>query len=131
MRGSRITGMVLGTSMVVMGLLFVTWAIEGPGSRGYEYLLTALASGAGISFVALRGPLGRSIGRMIEGEESDEQLELRVEELEARLAGMEQRALTSGEVEAQFVRLSEVEERLEFAERVLTRIEPAVSEQKP
>ncbi|MEO5798005.1 MAG: hypothetical protein ABIZ70_00675 [Gemmatimonadales bacterium] len=121
MRNSRIAGMVLATSMAVIGLLFVSWAIEGPGRRGFEYLLAALAGGGGVAWVALRGPLGRSIGRMIEGDESEEELILRVEDLEARLAGMEQRNLTSGEVEAQFTRLAEVEERLDFAERMLTK----------
>ncbi|MEP6591438.1 MAG: hypothetical protein ABJC19_09670 [Gemmatimonadota bacterium] len=117
---SKGTGMALAVGLMVMGLLFVTWAIEGPGARGLEWTLAALAGG-GVTFgAALRGPLGRAIGKLIEGED-DEQLALRVEELETRLAGMEQRNLTSGEVEAQYVRLAEVEERLDFAERLLTK----------
>ncbi|MES2304112.1 MAG: hypothetical protein V4558_01320 [Gemmatimonadota bacterium] len=131
MRNSRIAGMVIAISMAVMGMVFVAWAIDEPGRRGFEYLLTALAGGGAVSWFALRGPLGRSLGRMIEGDEHDEELALRVEDLEARLASMEQRNLTSGEVEAQFTRLSEVEERLDFAERMLTKGEGHMTAGEP
>lgn len=40
-------------------------------------------------------------------------------DLEARVAELEQRALTTGETEAQFLRLAELEERIDFAERLL------------
>ena len=40
-------------------------------------------------------------------------------ELEARIADLEQRALTTGETEAQLTRLAELEERIDFAERLL------------
>lgn len=119
--GTKATGLVLATGLLLMGLVFVVWAVEEPGARGFEWMLAALAGG-GVTFgAALRGPMGRAIGKMIEGDDSDDQLALRVEDLEARLAGMEQRNLTSGEVEAQYARLAEVEERLDFAERLLTK----------
>jgi len=41
--------------------------------------------------------------------------------LEARVAELEQRALTTGETEAHFARIAELEERLDFAERLLAR----------
>ena len=40
-------------------------------------------------------------------------------ELEARVADLEQRSLTTGETESQFARFAELEERLDFAERLL------------
>ena len=121
--------MALGVGLMVVGLLYVTWALEGPGSKGFEYALAALAAGGAVFGVALRGPIGRALGRLIEGDPNlDEQLAERVEELEARLASMEQRNLTSGEVEAQFTRLAEVEERLDFAERLLTKAVPPATE---
>ena len=46
-----------------------------------------------------------------------------VEELEARLSAIEQRGLTTGEIELQQSRLAELEERLDFAERLLTQRE--------
>jgi hypothetical protein len=52
-------------------------------------------------------------------------------ELEARIADLEQRALTTGETEAQLTRLAELEERIDFAERLLAqRGEPRALEQR-
>lgn len=45
----------------------------------------------------------------------------RLEELQDRLAALEQRSPITGEVEAQMARLAELEERVDFAERMLTR----------
>ena len=46
-----------------------------------------------------------------------------VAELDARLAAIEQRGLTTGEIELQQSRLAELEERLDFAERLLAQRE--------
>ena len=83
----------------------------------------------GVAFFSAMTPLIKAFARRIEGKggAGDERLLA----LEARLEDLEQRGMTSGEVEAQFTRLAEVEERLDFAERVLTRIEPAASEGTP
>jgi hypothetical protein len=77
-----------------------------------------LAIGAGqLAFWWAIGPLIRAladrIGRRAPGHE-------RLEQLEARLAALEQRNPTTGEVELQQARLAELEERVDFAERVLT-----------
>jgi hypothetical protein len=42
-----------------------------------------------------------------------------VDALRERLDAMEQRGLSSGEVDAQYARLAELEERVDFAERLL------------
>lgn len=42
-----------------------------------------------------------------------------IAELEERLVHLEQRGLTSGEVEQAYARLAEMEERVDFAERLL------------
>ena len=66
--------------------------------------------------IILRGPVGRAWGRRIEGASAtDPDLLHRVEELETRLLAAEQ-------VEG---RLADLEERLDFAERLLA------SEKKP
>ena len=44
----------------------------------------------------------------------------RIEQLEARLAGLEGRSPNTGEVDLQQERLAELEERLDFTERMLT-----------
>lgn len=52
-------------------------------------------------------------------------------ELEARITDLEQRALTTGETEAQLHRLAELEERIDFAERLLAqRGEPRALEHR-
>ncbi len=67
---------------------------------------------AGSVVLVLRGPIGRALGRRLEGTgRADPDLVQRVEDLERRLLGAEQ-------AEA---RLEEVEERLDFAERLLAR----------
>jgi hypothetical protein len=62
------------------------------------------------AILILRGPIGRALGKRLEGNSApDSDLVQRVEELETRL-------LVAEQVEG---RLAEVEERLDFAERLL------------
>lgn len=49
--------------------------------------------------------------------------EARIAELEARLERVEGRSPITGEVEAQYQRVAELEERLDFAERLLTQVD--------
>ncbi|HEX9894294.1 MAG TPA: hypothetical protein VGA78_10245 [Gemmatimonadales bacterium] len=77
-----------------------------------------LAVGAGqVAFWWAMSPLIRAladrIARRAPGNE-------RLEHLETRLAALEQHRPITGEVELQQERLAELEERLDFAERVLT-----------
>ena len=77
-------------------------------------VITTVITLAIAATVVLRGPLGRSLARAIElgagGGRSPED--------EARVAQLEQRV---AELEAGQARLGELEERLDFAERMLTR----------
>jgi hypothetical protein len=75
-----------------------------------------LAIGAGqVMFWWAMSPVIRAIANRIAGKGALAQ----VGELEARLAALEQRGFTTDEVESQFERLAEVEERLDFTERML------------
>lgn len=47
------------------------------------------------------------------------ELSAELDELRARVEDLEQRGLGSGEVEAQYARVAELEERLDFTERLL------------
>ena len=49
------------------------------------------------------------------------ELTAEVDELRARVEDLERRGLASEEVEAQYARIGELEERLDFAERLLAR----------
>jgi hypothetical protein len=78
------------------------------------FMLTmTLILGAGVVLI-LRGPVGRALARRIEGQSgAAAELGARVEELETRLADLEQERL----------RVTDLEERLDFAERLLARQE--------
>jgi hypothetical protein len=83
------------------------------------FMLTmTLILGAGVVLI-LRGPVGRALARRIEGQSGmAAELAGKVEELESRIAELE---LDRG-------RTAELEERLDFAERLLARQEPAPRE---
>lgn len=68
----------------------------------------------GASFFAAVTPVIKAFADRISGGNAD-----RIAELEARLLHLEERGLTSGEVEAAYGRLAEMEERVEFTERML------------
>ena len=77
-----------------------------------------LAMGAvGIFFMIAIAPVFKALARRIDGTAGESP---DMEALVNRIAALEQRGLTSGEVDNQFLRLNELEERMDFAERVLT-----------
>jgi len=78
---------------------------------------------AGLAFSAiLLWPIVRALARRLEGG-SNAKLQGELEEIRARLDAMESRSVTSGEFDQAQHRLYDLEERLEFAERMLTRPE--------
>jgi hypothetical protein len=87
-----------------------------PGPDVAPVLVTIVLTAAVAVTVILRGPLGRALARRIEGSapRSDGASD-RIEQLEQRVA----------ELEGAQLRISELEERLDFAERMLARTEPA------
>lgn len=88
---------------------------DGVGALAFWIAIGAM----GVSFWAAMTPLIKAFARRIEGKGGAE--DERTLALEARLEALEQRGMTSGEVEAQFTRLAEVEERLDFTERLLAK----------
>ena len=77
-----------------------------------------IAIGIGqVAFWNAMTPLIKAFAHRIEGRRHDDE---RLSAIESRLHAIEDRALTSGEVDNQFLRLNELEERMDFAERVLT-----------
>lgn len=94
----------------------------GDGAGAFAFWI---AVGVGqVAFWTAVSPIIKAYARRIEakaGPGDDRMLSL-----ETRLADLEHRGLTSGEVEAQFTRLAEVEERLDFAERMMTKTESAL-----
>lgn len=78
-------------------------------------IVVAMTVGA----VLLFWPLVRALARRLEG--GSRKLEGEVADLRNRLEAMEQQAITSGEFEATDNRMYELEERVEFVERLLAR----------
>lgn len=92
--------------------------MQGPEAWPPEVLLMVILAGLAVSTLLL-WPLVRALARRLEGGASAK-LQAELDDLRARLDAMEQRALTSGEYDAAQQRLYELEERLEFTERILT-----------
>lgn len=78
-------------------------------------IVVAMTVGA----VLLFWPLVRALARRLEG--GSRKLEGEIADLRTRLEAMEQQAITSGEFDASEHRVYELEERVEFVERLLAR----------
>jgi hypothetical protein len=107
---ARIIGMILTLGLMGMGMGLLFGMIEESRFVHDPTPVFGVVAGAAIFFALLRGPVGRAIAKMLEGGTGhDDKLALRVDDLEAQLSelGQDQR------------RVAELEDRLDFAERVL------------
>lgn len=125
-RMSRLAAMVMVLFLAGGSMLFLAFLIDQAGRRGFEFVVAGLFGLAGMGFLLLQGPVGKALAGMLEGSGVDGISAARIAELEARLADIEHRSLTSGEVEQAYARIAEVEERLEFTERLLA--QPRIGE---
>lgn len=89
---------------------FAMWLSIGAGQVAFWWAMTPLIK-AFADRIARRGVGG-------------ERLEL----IDARLAALEARPPNTGEVELQHNRMAELEERLDFAERLLTQARPGIGQ---
>lgn len=111
-KGGRFFGVLLTLGLVGMGLLFLFAVMESSRDFGNPMPFVALAGGAAVMYGLWRGPMGRAIARMLEGDPvGDDALAYRVDEVEMRL----------GDMRIELQRLGELEERVEFSERLLAR----------
>lgn len=121
-QGSKFWGIAATLGLTAMGLFFLFGVMEE--SRNINNPTPAIAGvAAAIVFFALwRGPVGRAIGKMLEGQGApDDHVIGRMEQLEDRLA----------ELGADQLRIAELEERLDFTERLLAQREPIGALKKP
>jgi hypothetical protein len=89
-----------------------------PAGEVVPWVFTFVVTIAAAVTIILRGPVGRGLARAMEvgaGSGVSPEHDARVAQLEQRVA----------ELEAAQSRLAELEERMDFAERLLTRNEPA------
>lgn len=117
--GSKFLGMAMVIILAGMSLTYLAASINGLARDGFEFVLAALVGGGVFFWLMLRGPVGKAIASLLEGDsQHDEELVMRVEDLEARLA----------ELSLEQQRVGELEERLDFAERLLAAREPRAIE---
>lgn len=116
-RTPREAGVFLVLGLAGMAMLFL--AVVATEANGPEQLMGGLLGLGGMSWLLLRGPVGKALASMLEGggsDPADPALAMRVADLEDRV-----QELT---LEAQ--RLMEIEERIDFTERLIASREDAV-----
>lgn len=106
----KLIGMVLVLTMLFMAGGFTVYLFEEASRQGFGLVLMGMAAMIGVAWIMFRGPVGKAIAGMLEGTAGgDPALAMRVEDLEDRLA----------EVSLETQRLMEIEDRLDFTERLL------------
>jgi hypothetical protein len=89
---------------------FMVYLLEEAAPRGFELVLAGLLGLGGMAWIIFRGSVGKAVAAMLEGHSAeDPMLAARVAELEDRLQ----------EVSLETQRFMEIEERLDFTERLL------------
>ncbi len=117
--GSKVFGLVIVLGLAAMSLTFLAVSINAISYRGGGFALAAVAGGGAFFWLMLRGPVGKAIASLLDGDgRTDDELLMRVEDLEARLA----------ELSLEQQRVGELEERLDFAERLLSSKAPDLLE---
>ena len=108
---SRGRGMLLTVGLIGMALTFLVVVLDESRHIDNPLPMVVLGVGALLFGALMRGPIGKAVGRMLDDDTSggDEQLAMRVEDLEARLQ----------ELSLEQSRVMELEGRIDFAERML------------
>lgn len=119
---SKFWGVTLTLGLTGMGLFFLFAVMEESRSVNNPVPVFSAIAAGGILFALLRGPVGKAIGKMLEGHTaSDDQAVQRIEQLEDRVNDLL--------IDQQ--RVVELEERLDFAERLLAQREPLAELKRP
>lgn len=107
---SKFIAMVMVLFMFVMIGAFGVFLFDDVINEGMEGVVAGMLALGGVSWILFRGPIGKAIAGMLEGTAGhDPALAMRVEDLEDRLA----------ELSLETQRLMEIEDRLDFTERLL------------
>ncbi len=111
---SKGLGILLTVGIVLAAFSFLMMVMEQSQVSNYPMPLVVLAAGVVMLAGFVRSSIGRAIGRMLDDDRDalpDDQLVMRVEDLEARLQ----------ELSLEQSRVTELEGRLDFAERMLVK----------
>lgn len=113
---SRFAGVMLSVGLTVAAVFSIAIALDEAGRRQpVPYLLMAVVFGAAY-LMLMRGPLGKAIARMLEGTSAHDAMLDRSDEIDELMARSADDRL----------RLAELEERLDFAERLMAQRDDAV-----
>ncbi len=115
MSGGRSKGLGILLTGGIVAAAFTFLMVVLDESRGFDNPMPLVVLAAGVVMLAgfVRSSIGRAIGRMLDDDRDalpDDQLVMRVEDIEARLQ----------ELSLEQSRVMELEGRLDFAERMLT-----------
>ena len=106
----KLIAMVMVLTMLFMAGGFTVYLFEEAFTSGFELVLLGMAALMGVAWILFRGPVGKALAAMLEGTSgADPMLAARVADLEDRLA----------EISLETQRLMEIEDRLDFTERLL------------
>ncbi len=110
-RSSKVIGMAMVLTMLLMAGVFMVFLLDEVARQGMEMVVAGLAGLGAVSWILFRGPVGKALASMLEGgtPESDPMLGARLADVEDRLQ----------EISLETQRLMEIEDRLDFTERLL------------
>jgi hypothetical protein len=109
-RGGRGWGAGLLVVLTGMGLFFLAFVLDEGRQYDNPMPIAAVLAGAAIFGALFFGPVGKSIARMLDSDSGhDDESAIRLEDVEARLA----------ELTLEQQRVAELEDRLDFTERLL------------
>ncbi len=110
-RFSKVLGMGMVLFLVMLSGLYMVFLLDEVSRRGTEFVLAGLLGLVAVAWVLFRGPVGKAIAGMLEGHEAehDPMVGARLAEVEDRLQ----------EISLETQRLMEIEDRLDFTERLL------------
>lgn len=107
---SKFIAMVLVLFMFLMTGGFAVFLLDEVIRDGMEGVIAGFLALGGVLWILFRGPVGKALAAMLEGSAGgDPALAMRVEDLEDRLS----------ELSLETQRLMEIEDRLDFTERLL------------
>ena len=119
---SKVIGMVLTLGLTGMAIGFMIAMAEESHVVHDPTPVFGIVAGAAVFAVLLRGPVGKAIAKMLEGQSvPDDHVMERLDHMEDRLA----------EFGAEQMRVAELEERVDFTERLLSQREPARELRQP
>ncbi len=109
-RTSKVIGMVMVLGLILMAGTFLVVLLDEISRQGDAMVGAGLIGLIAMSWLVFRGPVGKAIAGLLEdGREHDPMLGVRLADVEDRLQ----------EISLETQRLMEIEDRLDFTERLL------------